>query len=394
MRVEDIRLRSLALGLTFVAAACGENPARPTAPDQPRSAVAANTDIVRQLLNTLQPHDRAASRIPIVVGAGDIARCYPGFDATQFTPPGPENPAWQTADLLESIPGTVIAVGDNAYELGALTPDYTGCYGPTWGRPAIKARTRPAAGNHEYLSGTTGYLAYFGAQAGPPGLYYYGYDVGSWHVIVLNSTPQVYLCWAPELTETGADPAEIPPEFRPGIAPPANVGVAAGRACVGDAAQQAWLVAELTAHRRDRCTLVYFHHPRFSSGMHGNHYQMQRIWDIMYAFGVDVVIDGHDHLYERFAPQTSEGVRDDRWGIRQFTVGTGGAEFYGVSQRQPNSEVVINDTHGVIALALDRNRYGWAFVGVDHSVRDAGSTACHGAPLERLVPSLEPSPSR
>jgi hypothetical protein len=107
---------------------------------------------------------------------------------------------------------------------------------------------------------------------------------------------------------------------------------------------------------------------------------MQRIWDILYAFGVDVVVDGHDHLYERFAPQNPDGRRDNRWGIRQFTVGTGGAEFYGVKERQPNSQVLINDTHGVLALALQDGRYGWAFVGVDRSIRDAGTSACHGAP--------------
>ena len=104
---------------------------------------------------------------------------------------------------------------------------------------------------------------------------------------------------------------------------------------------------------------------------------MQKIWDVMYAGGVDIVVSGHDHLYERFAPQNPVGRADPARGIRQFTVGTGGAEFYGVSVRQPNSEVLINTIHGVLALALEDGRYGWAFVGVDHTVRDSGSGTCH-----------------
>ena len=114
--------------------------------------------------------------------------------------------------------------------------------------------------------------------------------------------------------------------------------------------------------------------------MHGNHYQMQRMWDIMYANGVDVVVSGHDHLYERFAPQDPDGVADARFGIRQFTVGTGGAEFYSVSTLQPNSEVLINTVHGILALALDKKGYAWSFIGVDHVVRDSGAGDCHHAP--------------
>ena len=261
---------------------------------------------------------------------------------------------------------TVMAVGDNAYEFGSPA-DYAGCYQPTWGR--FRARTRPATGNHEYLTpGAAGYFGYFGRRAAAP-LGYYSYDLESWHVVVINSTTQVYACWPPELTE-------FPVGF-PQLPVPDTPGPAAGRACAGDVAQQLWLAADLAAHRGARCTLAYFHHPRFSSGMHGNHYQMQKMWDVMYAAGVDVVVSGHDHLYERFAPQDPDGNADAARGIRQFTVGTGGAEFYGVSVLQPNSEVLINTVHGVIALALDDGRYAWSFVGVDHTVRDSGSGVCH-----------------
>ena len=153
--------------------------------------------------------------------------------------------------------------------------------------------------------------------------------------------------------------------------------------------QQIWLVADLTAHADARCTLAYFHHPRYSSGMHGNHYQMQRIWDILYAYGADVVIDGHDHLYERFAPQDPYANHDPLTGIRQFTVGTGGAEFYGISERQPNSEVLLNTIHGVITLALDEGRYAWTFLGVDGAVHDAGADVCHDPPRMPIVLPFE-----
>lgn len=308
-----------------------------------------------------------ASGSALLAGAGDIARCYPGADPTQFQQPGPDHPAERTARLLDGMPGaTVMAVGDNAYEYGSFF-DYLGCYHPTWGRH--RARTRPAAGNHEYLTpGASGYFTYFGRRAAPP-VGYYSYDLGSWHVVVINSTTQVYLCWPPELNER-------PPGF-PILPIPPVPGPESGRACAGDVLQQLWLAADLAAHRATRCTVAYFHHPRFSSGAHGNQYQMQRIWDILYANNVDVVVSGHDHLYERFAPQDPDGLADPNRGIRQFTVGTGGAEFYDVASLQPNSETIVTREHGVLVLSLNAARYRWAFVNVDHEVRDSGSARCH-----------------
>lgn len=324
-------------------------------------------DWLRDHINKPHQGHRASTNAPaLLAGAGDIARCYPGSDVTQFHRPTGANPAAQTARLLEELPdATVMAVGDNAYEFGSPL-DYAGCYDPTWGR--VRDRTRPATGNHEYLTpGAAGYFTYFGLRSAPP-LGYYSYDLGSWHVIVINSTPQVYACWPPELTE-------IPPGF-PVLPIPASPGPEAGRACVGDVAQQAWLAADLAAHRDAVCTIAYFHHPRFSSGLHGNQYQMQRMWDLMYANGVDVVVSGHDHMYERFAPQDPDGNADPS-GIRQFTVGTGGAEFYAVRERQPNSEVIINDMHGVLILALDAGRYAWSFENTDRAIVDSGSGECH-----------------
>jgi acid phosphatase type 7 len=363
--------RSLTIAAIVALCACGHDSLTPPATSDAPLATRAvgGSDLVAWLRHYLgHPHARHHRGDPAVLaGAGDIARCYPGADVTQFSPPTAQNPAMQTARLLEALPNaTVMAVGDNAYEFGSPA-DYAGCYQPTWGR--FRNRTRPATGNHEYLTpAAAGYFAYFGSRGAPP-LGYYSYELGSWHVVVLNSTTQVYSCWPPELTE-------FPPGF-PVLPIPANPGPAAGRACAGDVAQQAWLVADLAAHRSATCTIAYFHHPRFSSGMHGNQYQMQKIWDILYANRVDLVVSGHDHMYERFAPQDPDGNAEPALGIRQFTVGTGGAEFYQVASRQPNSEVVINNVHGVLVLALDKGRYAWTFEGVDHAVADAGSGSCH-----------------
>lgn len=363
--------RSLCVAAIFALGACRTDVTTPSKhPETPPLAtrVGKARDLLQWLRHYLE-HPRAAHRQgPVVLaGAGDIARCYPGSDPTQFTSPTADNPAMQTAQLLEEMPdATVMAVGDNAYEFGSPF-DYSGCYQPTWGQ--VKDRTRPATGNHEYLTpGAAGYFTYFGHSSAPP-LGYYSYDLGSWHVVVINSTTQVYSCWPPELTE-------YPPGF-PVLPTPPNPGPAAGRACAGDVAQQAWLASDLASHRGAKCTIAYFHHPRFSSGMHGNQYQMQKIWDILYTYHADVVVSGHDHLYERFAPQDPDGNADPALGIRQFTVGTGGAEFYQVSVRQPNSEVLINDLHGVLVLALDDGRYAWSFEGVDHTIADAGTGVCH-----------------
>ena len=372
--ITNVYRSSLVVGALAVLVGCqAETPTTP--PTRAAAPLAARTTPAGDLLGWLQdyidkPHrrHRASTNGPAVLaGAGDIARCYPGSDVTQFHRPTGTNPATQTARLLEELPdATVMAVGDNAYEFGSPL-DYAGCYQPTWGR--VRDRTMPAAGNHEYLTpGAAGYFTYFGLRSAPP-LGYYSYDLGSWHVVVINSTPQVYACWPPELTE-------IPPGF-PVLPIPASPGPEAGRACVGDVAQQAWLAADLVAHRGAKCTIAYFHHPRCSSGLHGNHYQMQRMWDLMYANGVDVIVNGHDHLYERFAPQDPDGDADPTSGIRQFTVGTGGAEFYDVRERQPNSEVIINDMHGVLILALDTGRYAWSFENTDRAIADAGSGDCH-----------------
>lgn len=362
MRAVLVRTAVTMTAALLAAVACSEPPTKPetSAGIQPDEALA--TDLRWLRWPFVQPTPPGPA---VLVGAGDIASCDPAYKDEA------------TAALLKGIAGTVIAVGDEAYQSG--TPmEFSECYDPSWGQ--YKARTRPAAGNHEYIMpAAAGYFEYFKASANPP-FGYYSYNLGSWHVVVLNSTPQVYLCYPPVADEADPVISWVPwwgtpaPALPPGVDP----SPAVGRACAGDLAQQAWLFADLAKHRRYRCTVVYFHHPRFSSGKHGNHYQMQRIWDILYHFRADVVISGHDHLYERFAPQDPNGKLDTKRGIRQFTVGTGGAPLYPFRTIQPNSEVRNNDSHGVIKVTLRDGGYDWQFVPVEGaSFSDSGSDSCH-----------------
>jgi len=265
---------------------------------------------------------------PVLVGAGDIAVCGASGDEA-------------TALLLDAIPGTVFTLGDNAYENGSAA-DYANCYGPSWGRH--KARTRPSAGNHEYHTQlASGYFQYFGAAAGDPEKGYYSYDLGGWHVVVLNSN-------------SGCS----------------TIG------CDASSPQVQWLRADLAASAAP-CTLAYWHHPRFNSGAdHGNDPRVAALWTVLYEFHADVVLNGHEHLYERFAPQTPTGAADPAHGIRQFTVGTGGRAFYPIGTVQPNSEVRRNDTHGVLKLTLRPGAYDWQFVPVaGKAFTDAGTGSCH-----------------
>ena len=263
----------------------------------------------------------------VLLAAGDIASCASPGDAA-------------TAALLDSMPGTIATLGDNAYERGSPA-EYADCYGPTWGR--FLSRTRPAPGNHEYLTpGASGYFSYFGAAAGAPDSGYYSYDLGAWHIVVINS----------------------------------NCSPAGG--CQAGSRQEAWLRADLAAHRTV-CTLAYWHHPRFSSGEHGDQVSMQPIWQDLYDAGADVVLSGHDHDYERFAPQTPTGVADPARGIREFVVGTGGKNHYPITRpAEPNSEVRNWDTFGILKLTLHPRGYDWQFVPeAGKTFTDAGSGRCH-----------------
>jgi acid phosphatase type 7 len=270
------------------------------------------------------------SEDPVLVGAGDIASCddLAGAEAT--------------AKLIDKIPGTVFAAGDLAYPDGS-DEQFAKCYAPTWGR--FKDRTRPAPGNHEYHKGggATGYARYFGAAAGDPEKAYYSYELGAWHIVVLNS----------ECVEVGG--------------------------CDEASPQGQWLKQDL-AQRPVGCTLAYFHKPLFSSGgKHGNDPEMKPLWNVLYHAGADIVINGHDHDYERFAPQDPEGHMDARHGIREFVVGSGGKNSHRqMGTPKPNSEARNDDAFGVLKLTLHPKGYDWEFVPeAGKTFKDSGSDACH-----------------
>ena len=268
-----------------------------------------------------------AESVAVLVGAGDIADCasLAGAEAT--------------AQLLEKIPGTVMAVGDLAYPDGK--PENFACYDKTWGR--VKDRTRPAPGNHEFHSaGAAYYFQYFGAAAGEPSKGYYSYELGSWHIVVLNS----------ECFEAGG--------------------------CDKDSAQGKWLREDLAAHPV-ACTLAYFHKPLFSSGgAHGDDLNIKPLWDALYEANADVVVSGHDHDYERFAPQTPEGKADVTRGIREFVAGTGGKNHRPFSAPHANSEVRDTTAFGVLKLTLLPGRYEWEFVPeAGKTFTDSGQGTCH-----------------
>jgi len=258
----------------------------------------------------------------VFAGAGDIGEC------------GSLGPA-ATARLLDGIGGTVFALGDNAYPSGR-TQDYRDCYNPTWGRHA--GRTRPTPGNHDYESaGAAPYFQYFGANAGPAGLGYYSFDLGEWHIISLNS----------------------------------NVPAQA------TSAQGEWLKSDLSLYRNYTCTLAFWHHPVFSSGEHGDGPEMRELFRLLHTAGADVVLAGHDHDYERFAPQDPDGRFDPVRGIRQFVVGTGGGELRPFSGVHANSEARIAMVFGVLRLTLQSNSYQYQFIPGSGAGSDSGSGACH-----------------
>lgn len=267
---------------------------------------------------------------PVLVGAGDVASCD--------DPAG----AKATAKLLDSIPGTVYVAGDLAYPDGTAE-EFADCYGPTWGRH--KARTRPSPGNHEFHAGrATPYFDYFGAAAGDSKKGYYSYELGTWHVIVINSN-----C------------SELP------------------GGCAKDSPEEQWLRQDLAQHPTT-CTVAYWHHPLFSSGgKHGNDPEVKPLWQDLYAANADLVLNGHDHDYERFAPQDPDGKLDAARGIREFVVGSGGKNSHrSFGETKPNSEVRNSDTFGVLKLTLHPKSYDWEFVPEEgKTFKDSGSGTCH-----------------
>lgn len=241
-----------------------------------------------------------------------------------------------TAAIPDTVAGDIIMAGDIAYESGT-TAEFNDCFAPSWGRH--RARIHPAPGNHEYESSTTAapYFAYFGAAAGPAERGYYSFNVGAWHVISLNS----------------------------------NVSANAG------SAQEQWLRGDLAANTA-KCTLAFWHHSLFSSGLHGSDPTMHDIWIALYDAGADVVISGHDHDYERFSPQSANGVGDTDRGLREFVVGIGGRSLYPMIFVRPNSEKRLTTTFGVLKLSLGPTDYEWTLIPAGGGpAADSGSGNCH-----------------
>lgn len=268
----------------------------------------------------------------VLVGAGDIASCK-----------NPEG-ARATAKLIEGIPGTVFAAGDLAYEKGSAA-EFQNCYGTTWGE--FKARTRPTLGNHEYGEpSASGYFQYWGGQAGPAGKGYYSFDLGSWHIVALNTN-----CGAKDLG-----------------------------GCAAKSPQEEWLRKDLAEHP-DACVLAYGHHALFSSGVfrsHAIHPELKELWRDLYAAHAALVLAGHEHSYERFAPQDPDGKADPINGIREIVVGTGGRSHDPLGFAIANSEVRNTDTYGVIKLTLTPGHYTWQFIPEEgKTFADAGSGECH-----------------
>ncbi len=270
----------------------------------------------------------APSAFPILVGAGDIADCR--TDAHE-----------RTAKLLDASfaggrEGLVFAAGDLAYDRGKPS-EFENCYALSWGRH--KARTRPAVGNHEYFTpGAAGYFGYWGAQAGDPKQGWYAYSLGGWRILVLNSNCDQVGC------EAGSE-------------------------------QERWVREELKAHG-GKCALAVWHHPRFSSGPHGEEPSMVALYQALDEAGVDVALTGHDHHYERFAPQDAQG-RANPDGIRQFVVGTGGRKHYRLAETAANSELRHTGAFGVLELELRPSSYAWRFVPIEgETFEDHGEADC------------------
>jgi acid phosphatase type 7 len=266
---------------------------------------------------------------PALLAAGDIANCkiIGGAQAT--------------AKIIEAIPGTVAAIGDLALSNGSAQ-EFTDCYDKTWG--AFKSRTRPAPGNHEYhSSGAKPYFDYFGAAAGDPEKGYYSYSLGAWHIVALNG----------ECKDIGG--------------------------CQSGSPEEGWLREDLRMHQAS-CTLAYWHEPLFSSGAkHGNNSAYRDFWQDLYNANATIVLNGHDHDYERFAPQDPDGKANPKRGIREFVVGTGGNhERQFAATPQPNSEVRMTGTFGVLKLTLHPHGYDWEFIPqAGKSFHDSGSGSCH-----------------
>jgi hypothetical protein len=266
-----------------------------------------------------------------LLAAGDIAGCDTDGDTA-------------TALILAQRAGTIATLGDNAYESPGVDNPFTACFDPSWG--PFKPRIMPTPGNHEYMqsAGATQYFSYFGTAAGAPGAGFYSYDVGDWHVIALN---------------TNGNCAQI--------------------SCAAGSPQETWLRADLAAHASAKCTLAYFHHPRFSTYL-GPNSNITPLWQALYDGGADLVLNGHAHNYERFAAQDPAASLDPTTGITQIIAGTGGRshQLLGAQPVAANSLVRDDQTFGILDLTLEPGGWSWRFLpAAGATFTDSGSADCH-----------------
>lgn len=316
--------RMLALGL-LLSISCGSDLALP--PEVPQATVPQQTP-------EPEPAEEEEAIEPVVlVGAGDIADCKPSR----------RHLSEATAKLLDEVfadgvEGLIFTAGDNAY-LDGTEEEFRDCYDRSWGRH--KARTRPAIGNHEYRTpGAAGYHAYFGEIAGEPGRAWYSYELGGWKVVVLDSNCK---------------------RLQGG--------------CEAGSPQEQWLRAELASHP-GKCTLAIWHHPRFSSGEHGDNQDIDAFWRALVEAGVELLLSGHDHHYERLAPLDAEG-RPSPDGVMQFIVGTGGTSLHDTLGTRPHSEALSHDVTGVLKLTLWPDSADWEFLPIPgHDFTDRGTVHC------------------
>jgi acid phosphatase type 7 len=281
------------------------------------------------------PAARSAASVPVVVAVGDIA-CSPSdphFNGGR----GTQDYCRQQAVgrlAARQHPDALLLLGDEQYERGAYAA-FRRSFRPAFG--ALRSVTHPAPGNHEYgTPNARGYFRYFGHRARPNGHSWYSYSVGSWHVISLNS----------------------------------NCAYIGG--CGRSSAEGKWLRADLRRHHAARCTIAYWHHPLHSSGAYATSADTKAaarpLWRAVSSHGVDIVLNGHDHIYERFAPID---------GVRQFIVGTGGRSHYTVHKVAAKSRYRLTGHFGVLVLHLRKGSYRWSFVTTAHHVRDHGVGTCH-----------------
>lgn len=289
--------------------------------------------------SVVQQHEKPAlPESKTVVAAGDISCSTQSKTYNNGQGTSDACHMQQTADLARRLhPDTLLLLGDVQYESGSAA-EFDQSYSKTWGRPDLKTISRPAAGNHEYTTkNANAYYAYFGSAAGDPSNGYYSYDIGAWHAVVLNSNCSFVAC-----NETSE--------------------------------QYRWLKNDLIAHPA-KCVVAYYHHPRFSSGTHGENAAMQPLYELLVANHVDIALAGHDHVYERFGLLNATG-QPDVSGIRSFIVGTGGKDHYSFRTVQAGSEARINDVFGVLRLELQPARYRWQYIDEKDTVRDTGSESC------------------